>query len=306
MPARLRSPYSRTRCAPLSPGTWVRRRFSRARNHSALYVLALAIGALACAALAPAPAAAATMEVEITISGKGSVTGPDDYSCSHDNPDPDVWMDCADQQWSLCDFGLGCGIPEETFTANPAAGWQFDHWDLLHFTSCIAIDGNKCTIRGRQAAFVDRPATAYFKRSEAPTASVTSSSTTDSSASFQFKVDESVKSVACRLERQSGETVRTGACEGSAHGTESRSQTYSNLSGGLYRFRFTVTDYFNNSRAVTDDVAVVQTSIAEAPPLFDSDFAPRFLLATAGGSTFNCEIPAVLGWAQCGSPFTTP
>ncbi len=278
----------------------------RPQGRRPLYVLAITIGVLACAALAPAPAAAATMEVEITISGKGSVTGPDGFSCSHDDPDPNVWKDCPDQQWSLCDIGFGCGVPEETFTATPAAGWQFDRWETLHFTSCNAIDGNNCTIRGRQAAFVDRPATAYFKRTEAPAASVTGSSTTDSSASFQFAVDEGVKSVACRLELQSGETVRAEACEGSAHGTEPRSQTYAGLPGGLYRFRFTVTDYFDNSRAVTDDVAVVQTSIAEAPPAFDSNFAPHFLFATAGGTSFNCEIPSVLGWAQCGSPFTTP
>src|SRR4051794_37706343 len=67
--------------------------------------------------VAPVAAEAATMQVEIFISGKGSVTGPDSFSCSNGNPDPAQVRDCDNQQWSMCDFGIGCGVPEKTFTA---------------------------------------------------------------------------------------------------------------------------------------------------------------------------------------------
>jgi hypothetical protein len=245
-------------------------------------------------------ARAATMEVQIHISGRGTVIAANNYSCTNDNPDPAAVKDCPSAYYSAPD---PTDYPAYTFTASTdKAGWKFSQWTDLHFTSCSVIIGNMCTIEGRQNSFVVRPATVYFTRDAAPPSSISLATTTDHSATFEYAASEGVNSRACALEDATGRVVASG-CDNAGSGRS----TYDGLASGLYKFRFHVTDFFGHDGEATRDVAVLQTSIADKPPAFDSNMSPRFTFASPGATAFRCSISGgILGDQECGVPFTTP
>ena len=272
------------------------------RHPSRTFAALLALIALAL--VVPAAASAATMQVQIFIKGKGSVTGPD-FFCENTDPNPANVRSCDTKLYTAPD---PLGQPLASFTANPNtdAGWSFASWSALVFTSCIAIDDNVCTIRGRQNSFVERPATVDFTRGAAPSLSIAGSSSGENSGNFQFVESEGVKSTNCVLENAlTNQGIASAACPG-IEGDGWRRAPYGGLGEGIYRFRFQVTDFFDHFGEVVDHIAVVGTRIASAPPPFSNDNTPQFTFGTGVGTAFTCWINGVTTEQPCSSPYTAP
>jgi hypothetical protein len=265
-----------------------------ARCHGSMALIALVVSVAS-----PTAAVAATLQVQIHINGRGTVHFPGYDDCVSTSPDPAAGVDCTPRLYTAPD---PFGVPQVTFGADTGVpGWRVASWS----GDCIAIDGGNCTLRGRQNAFIVRGGTVDFTRDGVPTFATNYTTVTDTSAAFDYRVDEGVSTVECILETSTGAFVSGGPCQGQSPGAVYRTQ-YNGLAGGLYRFRYRVTDFFGHVDSVFSNVAVVQTSIAESPPAFDSNTSPRFRFATAGGAEFVCSIRDVLGEQNCGSPFTTP
>ena len=263
-------------------------------------LLTAVAGGLVLLALAPSAAVAATMEVQIHIKGRGTVTGADGFSCTNDDPNPAIVYACTPKNYTAPD---PIWVPEITFTATTdQPGWGFAQWSDANFASCNAIVDNTCTIKGRQNAFVVRPATVDFTRSGAPPSTISSATTTDRSATFAYAESEGVSAIACTLETLSGAVVASGCDNAGA-----RHSFYDGIASGLYRFRFRVTDFFGHVGDTTADVAVLQTTIGSGPPPIDSNTSPHFTFAAPGAAGFRCSISGgIQGTQDCGSPFTTP